>query len=465
MQSFFYDEQIRRFLLQFTRIFSGFQVEYGREENSENAALLRVPVRYGDSSRNAQTIIQQNSASNLPSTPLMTFYITALDYDRPRIQEPYHVNKIAVRQRTYDPATDSYETTQGNAFTIERLMPVPYRLTISLDIWTSNTNQKLQLLEQILTLFNPSLEIQSTDNFIDWTSLSVVELDSVTWTSRIIPIGTENPIDICTLRFTLPIWISSPAKVKKLGVVERIIASVFDAQGDAVSAITNNDLLLGTRQVITPYNYAVVLIGNKLQVLRPASSAQEPDNSNLDPTVIVADSNLLWPAVVGVYGTLRPGISQIFLEQPDGSEVAGTITIDPNDDRFVLYDVDIDTAPSNTLSPINSVINPLVSGPSDGLDSAIDGQRYLLTEGTGSAGNSYYATLWVGADGRPLIANANDIIEYVNNHWRVVFRANGQPAGQYVTNITTDIQYVWTGEAWIKSYQGFYQGGQWRLVL
>jgi hypothetical protein len=73
MQQFFYDEQIRRFLLQFTRIFSGFQVEYGREENSENAALLRVPVRYGDSSRNAQTIIQQNSASSLPSTPLMTF--------------------------------------------------------------------------------------------------------------------------------------------------------------------------------------------------------------------------------------------------------------------------------------------------------------------------------------------------------------------------------------------------------
>lgn len=464
-QAYFYDEQIRRFLLQFTRIFSGFQIEYGREENSENAALLRVPVRYGDSSRNAQTIIQQNSASSLPSTPLMTFYISALDYDRPRIQEPYHVNKISVRQRTYDPATDSYETTQGNAFTIERLMPVPYRLTINLDIWTSNTNQKLQLLEQILTLFNPSLEIQSTDNFIDWTSLSVVELDSVTWTSRTIPIGTENPIDICTLRFTLPIWISSPAKVKKLGVVERIIASVFDAQGDAVSAITNNDLLLGTRQVITPYNYAVVLIGNKLQVLRPASSAQEPNNSSLDPTVIVSDSNLLWPAVIGVYGTLRPGISQIFLEQPDGSEVAGTITIDPNDDRFVLYDVDIDTTPSNTLDPINSVINPLVSGPSDGLDSAIDGQRYLLTEGTGSASNSYYATLWLGADGRPLVADANDIIEYVNNHWRVVFRANGQPAGQYVTNITTDIQYVWTGEAWIKSYQGFYPGGQWRLVL
>jgi hypothetical protein len=33
MQQFFYDAQVRRFLLQFTRIFSNFQVEYGRDAN------------------------------------------------------------------------------------------------------------------------------------------------------------------------------------------------------------------------------------------------------------------------------------------------------------------------------------------------------------------------------------------------------------------------------------------------
>ena len=253
MQQFFYDGQIRRFLLQFTRMFSGFQVMYGNENDGVNAAtLIRVPVRYGDASRNAQTIIQENSASSLPSTPLMTFYITGLEYARDRMQEPYFVSKTAVRQRTYDEATQTYETTQGNAFTIERLMPVPYTLSINLDIWTSNTSQKLQLFEQISTLFNPSLEIQSTDNYIDWTSLSVVYLDGVTFTSRSIPQGQDNPIDIMTMKFSMPIWISSPAKVKKLGVVEKIIMSIYDAQGDANEAITNSDLLLGTRMKITP---------------------------------------------------------------------------------------------------------------------------------------------------------------------------------------------------------------------
>lgn len=460
---FFYDEQIRRFLLQFARIFSNFQVEYGRNEQGTDHTLVRVPVKYGDWSRQAQTVLQNNSASTMPSTPQMTFYITGLDYDRPRMQEPYFVSKIAVRQRTYDETTNSYETTQGNAFTIERLMPVPYKLTLKLDLWTSNTNQKMQLLEQMLVLFNPSLEIQSTDNYIDWTSLTVCELESVQWTSRTIPQGTENPIDITTLTFTLPIWISSPAKVKKLGVVERIIANVFDAQGDASNAVLDNDLLLGTRQVITPYSYQVLLIDNRLQALRQPQVVQPP-NSSLEPPESPS-SNLMWQSVVGAYGVLRPGISFVRLEQEDGSEIVGTVTYDPTDNRFLLFDLDQDTVPANTLPPVNAVINPLLSGPGEGLDPPAVGQRYLLTESTGSdTGTS--PTAWQGPTEQPLVAQANDIVEYNGTRWIVAFDQNSSPDNvQYVTNLTTDIQYKWVNNTWVKSYEGLYPGGQWSLVL
>lgn len=462
MATFFYDEQIRRFLLQFARIFNNFEVEYGRNEEGTNHTLVRVPVRYGDSSRQAQTVLQDNSASFLNSVPMMTFYVTALEYDRPRMQEPYYVSKIQVRQRTYDSNTDTYETTQGNAFTVERLMPVPYKLTIKLDIWTSNTNQKMQLLEQILTLFNPALEIQSTDNYIDWTSLTVCELAGVNWTNKTIPVGTNDTIEIATLTFTLPIWISAPAKVKKLGVVERIIASIYDAQGDLVNAVQNNDLLLGTRQVFTPYGYQVLLIGNKLQALRPAQVVDEP-NSSLTP----ADnpqSNLLWHSIVDLYGTLRPGISYIKLEQEDGTEVIGYVAYDVTDDRYLLFDVNIDTTPADTLDRINAVINPLLSGPGNGLPAAATGQRYLLTENTGSTDG--YAEEWAGSSGRYLVAHANDIIEYNGSRWEVSFNSsNSDDNIQYVTNLTTEIQYKWTGQQWVKSYQGLYPGGTWSLVL
>jgi T4-like virus Myoviridae tail sheath stabiliser len=462
--SYFYDEQIRRFLLQFARIFSNFQVEYGRNEEGKNDTLVRVPVRYGDSSRQAQTIIQQNSANELPSTPLMTFYITDLKYNRVMIQEPNFVSTIQVRQRTYDTMTDTYETTQGNAFTIDRLMPVPFEMSLNLDLWTSNTNQKMQLLEQILVLFNPSLEIQSTDNYIDWTSLTTVYLDDITWSSRTVGAGnTEATIDIATLRFKLPMWISSPAKVKKLGVVERIVASIYDANGDASLAITDNDLLLGTRQAFTPFNYQVVLINNTLQVLREPQVVDQSNASLVPPDS--PDSNLMWSAVVGMYGTLRPGISYISLEQPDGTDVIGTVTFDPSDDRFLLWNVNQDTVPSNTLSPVDAVINPLVSGPGAGLPDAVEGTRYLLTESTGSWSGTT-AEAWAGTGGQPMVAMANDIVEYDGSRWIVAFDSTSSPNNyQYVTNITTELQYRWTGEAWVKSYQGLYKGGLWTLVL
>jgi hypothetical protein len=478
MAQFFYDEQIRRFLLQFARIFSNFDVEFGTNEagqgpDSSQDTLVRVPVRYGDASRQAQTILNNNSASNMPATPMMTFYVTDLKYDRPRIQEPNFINNIAVRQRTYDPVTDSYETTQGNAFTIERIMPVPYEMTINLDIWTSNTNQKMQLLEQILTLFNPSLEIQSTDNYIDWTSLTVLYLDDVKWSSRVIPIGTDNPIDIATLTFKLPMWITPPAKVKKLGVIERIITSVYDAQGDLVNAITNSDLLLGTRQKFTPYGYQVLALAQpntttllKLQALRQQQPVDQP-NASLEQADS-PQSNLLWSSIIGMYGVLRPGISYITLEQPDGTDVMGTIAIDPTDDRFLLFTLNEGTVPANTLGVVNAVIDPLISGPNNGLPAPVLNQRYLLTNAIGSHTNPTGTgpEAWAGVSGEPLVARANDIIRWNGNYWEVFFDSTSSPDNiQYVTNLTTELQYRWTGSMWVKSYQGLYPGGQWTIVL
>ena len=461
---YFFDEQLRRFLLQFARIFSNFSVEYGRNEEGSGHTLIRVPVRYGDSSRQAQTVLQNNSASFLNATPLMTFYISGLDYDRPRIQEPYFVNTINVRQRQYDSATETYETTQGNAFTIQRLMPVPYKMTIKLDIWTSNTNQKMQLLEQILVLFNPALEIQSTDNYIDWTSLTVCEIESTQWTNKTIPVGPDDTIDIATLTFNVPIWLSSPAKVKKLGVVERIIASIFDANGDASLAVTDNDLLLGTRQLFTPFGYQTLLIGNKLQVLAQNQVVDEPNESLIPPDS--PPSNLLWTNVISMYGVLRSGISLIALEQDDGSEVYGQVSYDPTDDRFLLFTVDDATVPANTLPAVDAVINPLTSGPGDGLDSSLLGQRYLFTEATGSFDNTYNPTAWLGVNGQPLVAKANDIVEFDGARWIVAFDSTSSPDNiQYVTNITTGLQYEWTGTSWVKSYQGLYPGGKWSLIL
>jgi len=458
MAQFFYDNQIRRFLIQFAKIFSNWQVTRGKDPNG-NDILVRVPIMYGDSSRQAATIIANNSASNLPSAPMITYYISGVEYDQKRTQDPWFVDKINVRQRAYNSETQSYETTQGQAFTVERLMPVPYNLRVTVDMWTTNYNQKLELFEQVATLFNPALEIQSTDNFIDWTSLSVVFQDGLTFSSRSIPQGTGNPIDIMTWKFYMPIWISTSSKLKKMGVVEKIIASIY--KGQALQDIQNEDLLLGTRQKITPYGYKVLLLNNQLQLL-PADEPFFPANESL----AIPDNpntNLYWSALLNVYGTIKPGISQIWLQNPYmNDDIVGTIVPDPNDDRFLIYNIDPDTLPQNTLPPVTSIINPQLTGPNAGLPGPMPGVRYLIVEDIGSADATTVA--WGG-----LIANANDIIEFDADtmQWSVSFDSQASETVDFVTNLTTSMQYryVPADGIWMKSYEGWYDQGDYSIVI
>ena len=458
LAAYFYDSQIRRFLIQFAKVFSNWEVTKGKDP-AGNDIIVRVPIMYGDSSRQAATIIANNSASNLPSAPLITYYISGLEYNQKWTQDPTFVDKVNVRQRSYNQETQSYETTQGQAFTVERLMPVPYTLRITVDFWTTNVNQKLQLLEQLGTLFNPALEIQSTDNFLDWTSLSAVFQDGLTFSSRSIPVGTGNPIDVMSWKFYMPIWLTTASKVKKMGVVEKIIASIF--AGNALQDMQNDDMLLGTRQKITPYGYKILLIGNTLQIL-PQAIAFDPSNANLNlpPN---PDTDIYWSSVLNVYGTVKPGISQIWLQNPYmNTDIVGTIVPNPNDDRLLIYNIDPDTLPQNTLDPVDGVINPQMTGPNAGLPGPVNGRRYLLVDNIGAPGESTVA--WGN-----VVAFANDIIEYNagTGEWFVSFDSTTATHAtlEYVTNISTNVQYRFVDDTWMKSYEGWYDQGDYSIVI
>ena len=462
---YFYDGQIERFVVQFIRIMSGYEVEFGQDRTGHKT-LQRVPIYYADGSRQVAAILANNSESTMNAVPAMATYISGLTYDRDRVQNPTYVNNMSIRQRKYDPDTDTYEQTQGNAFTIERIMPVPYTLELKLDIWTSNTKQKLQLIEQILPLFNPGLEIQSTDNYIDWTSLSVVYLDSPTWSSRTVSATTENPIDIATLTFKLPIWISPPAKVKKLGVIQKIIANIHDAQGDLNSAAYNESNLMGARMYYTPMDYGVLLIGNTLTLLKVQDIETLREPTLTTPTKI--GTRDVWRNLVNVYGTLEEGISQIRLASGDGlSEVIGTVSYHPTDDSMLIFNADIDTYPANSLGAIDAIIDPRKNTAVNLAQSAVAGTRYLILNAIGSENNGATdgPSAWRGTDNADLIANANDIIEFNGTHWIVSFDSQAETVLQYVSNLTSGTQYKWNLNQWVKSFEGEYKNGLWTLVL
>lgn len=463
-QQHFYDEQIKRFIVQVIRALSNFQVQFG------DGTLYRVPVTYGDSSRQAEAIVNRNSENSIPSCPLISVYITDLKYDRARIQDPTFIDKISVRTRAYDPVTDSYLNQQGNAYSIERQMPVPYKLNVKADIWTSNSDQKFQLLEQILVLFNPALEIQSTDNYIDWTSLSYMELTDSTWSSRSIPQGTDDQIDISSVSFEIPIWLTAPARVRKMGVIHKVVAGIFNPTGDLAEFVASDDLLLGTRQGITFQNYGIWVNNGEVKLLKYNPVKTQPSNSDIETEAVLGTSKD-WPAALEKYGVIRNGISQLrlILGTQDGfdsgAEIVGTIALDPTDDRTLLFTVDTDTLPTNTLNPVDAIIDPTRVHPGyGGLPAAAAGQRYLLLKATGNADDAESASGWT-FNSQETIASANDIIQYTGTQWVVSFDSSAATTTQYVSNLTNGRQYKYSQASWTKSWEGEYQPLNWRLIL
>ena len=444
MAQYHHDNQVRRFLLQFSKIFSDWYVTRS-VDNDGNATYMRVPVMYGDMSRSAAAALNNNSASTPMSAPMISYYVSGLEYDQKRTQAPSYVDKMQVRQRRYNTSTKALETIQGQAFTVERMMPVPYTLRVTVDIVTSNQQQKFELFEQLGVLFNPGLEIQSTDNYIDWTSLSTVFQESINWTNRSVPAGTNNAMDILTWKFYMPIWLSAPAKVKKFGAVEKIIASIFE--GKNVTDIMDDELIMGTRSKFSPFGYKILYVGDSLQLL-PAKQAMN-DQGNLD-------TRLYWTAFLNQYGAVRPGISQIRLQNPYmNTDIVGTINFNPVDDRLLVFSVDKDTLPANTQMAVDSVIEPTKKFPETGLPSVAPNQRYLIL---GEIGPDMEA--WGGLSAKP-----NDIIEYDGSKWVVVFESALHGGVDYVTNLTTGIQYRHTDHVWQKSVEGFYDEGSFDIVI
>jgi hypothetical protein len=462
-------------------------VEFGTTDAATGQrALQTVPVFYGDASRQASHMLR-TSENSMSTVPAMAVYITDLKYDQERVQDPFFIDKLNIRTRRKDPVTGMLTSEQGDAYTVERQMPVPYRLTLNMDIWTSNTEQKLQLIEQLAVLFNPSLEIQSTDNYIDWTSLSFVKLIQTRWDSRTVPMGTDDPISIATMTFELPIWISSPAKLKVLGVIQNVIASIYDVTthqlpGDPardpnvynsyIDAINDPDALI-TRRKLNLLGYSVVYSGNTLRLLKAADGdkAVAPDpTSDLSTYNIKSHHVQTWPGLLSQYGVINPGNSEIRLLQKNGNEIVGTIAVHPVDQTQLIYHPFVDTLPANSLAPITAIIDPSKANvinlllDSAGNYKVAAGTRFLILSGIGALNNAALIPAW-SPNGHAFAANANDIISFDGTRWSVVFDSSNTHDHQYVTNLVTNTQYLWNGSSWVQSYEGVYQEGEWEIII
>jgi hypothetical protein len=449
--NYFYDEQIRRYLTQFMRILGGFSVKTGKDRNG-NESYIQVPVRYGDINRMAAHIMKNQSENMINTVPFISCYITDMSISAERRMNPTHIDRQQVYEKKFDTAAGQYiDNEVGNTYTIERYMPVPYDLTVQVDIWTSNTDQKLQILEQLVVLFNPSINLKTNSNPFDWSNLTYTELVNLVWSVRQVPVGTDDIIDVAALNFTIPVLINPPAKLKRQNIIHTILTEIRRLKDNDKLDWNPADPIPNKEWVVVTFEdlkLQVQIEGDYATLLNRAGGAADNDGNPLE-----------WEKILRPYGELRLGISNLRLRRgmdpgDKYDDIIATIdSIDPGQPNKAYITVDTSTLPNATQPAVSAIINPTKTAPGQGLPAAVTGQRYLVLADVPNI------SAWGITN-----AKANDIIEYNGSAWIVSFSSISN-TNAVVLNAMTNLTYEWKNGQWISAVEGTYQNGYWRLYL
>lgn len=213
IETYWYNQQLRSYIKQFCAIFAGMHVKTGKPE-----AYLSVPIIVGNKDRVVAAIMSRNTQNLTFSLPLMAANLSGVELAPERRKGIGTVDR-RVFMKSGGVFPDDLQVAR-------RIMPVPYNVTMELSIYASNTDQLHQILEQILLIFDPTVQIQKNDSAFDWTKVTHVELTGIN-NNENYPVAGDNRIINWDLTFDMPIYISAPLDVK-----DNIIRSVKLRLGD-----------------------------------------------------------------------------------------------------------------------------------------------------------------------------------------------------------------------------------------
>lgn len=205
LKNHYYQEQIRKYMIQFMAIFSGIQVSIGKNDNNSETNLIKVPVVHGSKDRVVAALLSSNSPNIPVKLPAMSCNLIGL--------------QMAVDRMKGQGTTISSKTfPRGGSFpddikTVYKNMPVPYYCAAELNILTSNLKHKYEILEQIMILFRPDLYIFTSDDDQDWTAINTVKLNDINIEENY-PAGSEKRILSTNLNFQFLAYMSAPADIR-----------------------------------------------------------------------------------------------------------------------------------------------------------------------------------------------------------------------------------------------------------
>lgn len=204
--SYYFDAQLKRYATQFMAIFSELKVKVGAS-GDQPARLINCPVVWGSRDKVVAWIKGDQTQNKPLRLPAMSAYIRSL------AMAPDKKKGIGMTRRQ-TVARNNGQPFPENVGVYRQLQPIPYRAVFELSVFASNALQHHQIMEQLLILFDPAVQLQTSDDPLDMTQITQVELTNINWEENF-PAGADRRIIQSVLFFEVIIYLSGPANFRQ----------------------------------------------------------------------------------------------------------------------------------------------------------------------------------------------------------------------------------------------------------
>ena len=200
----FYHESIRKVIVSFGTMFNN--INLVRKDNSGNISQsMKVPLAYGPREK---FLVRLNEDADLTkqvaiTLPRIGFEIQNLEYDSAR-----KLNRVQRFKKVKGAQAKQLDA---------QYMPVPYNLSIELYVMAKQSDDALQIVEQILPYFQPDYTLTINDNVSMDSKRDVpIVLNSISYEDNYQGDFTTRRALIYTLSFTAKFYLYGPVTSSKV---------------------------------------------------------------------------------------------------------------------------------------------------------------------------------------------------------------------------------------------------------
>ena len=205
-----YHQIFRKSIIAFGTLFNNIIVKRKDSSRKDGLEAYKVPIQYGPYQKYLAMIAAEPTPERQSmqiSLPRLSFEIKGLHYDGSRKLVPTQMVRTV---------PSSGKDAEGKPVQYAQYLPVPYNLDVEMSIISKNQDDGLQILEQILPYFHPSLNvsIEVIDETKEERDIAIV-LNGVGYNDDYEGDYSQRRTLIWTLNFTVKTYLFGPVDAQR----------------------------------------------------------------------------------------------------------------------------------------------------------------------------------------------------------------------------------------------------------